>query len=294
MIEQILSPFYGLSMLLFPKSEDDNNQLMKTVWGLSGDYRFCPLLEFKRLLFETDKANKYEGRTVYKALFREMMAKIPHYNELPEDRVLATVCDLILGLGQFEACLEAALLTAGIKNDYQYYEDLSGVDLGHRADDLGIMLVSNLTIHSVVHRIKKLNHRTTVDIKPGEDVYEYIERRSIDNGIVEPADDETTLVYLDKVLSQLGDAYAIPYAVGNYRWCFLKSATLFAYIGYRLEPLLNRESMPWSLITCHVSFQSGTNARYLSESACRMKNRKSFPKDYESVDNAIKAVFGEK
>lgn len=183
-IEDYLSPFYELSIILRPVGRGESDYLRFVFFSCASGLVNCSFQDFPKILSDSMEAVRVrhpeEDYDCTMDLIKEILDRAPGADNQPKDRIFMAIHEIKTSLTVVEAALEAALLNAGITNDYIYYEKEAGINLGRQVNDVMLYLVTRRTPQSLVARIKRLGHHTKYGIKEGEDMYDYI-RRLMDN-----------------------------------------------------------------------------------------------------------------
>lgn len=72
-------------------------------------------------------------------------------------------------------------------------------------------------------------------------------------------------------------------------WRFTGSATLYAYMGYKIAKECELKQIPWSTLTRCLKVKGDSN--YLKGEASTYKKTKKFPHGYLAIDDAVSRVF---
>lgn len=194
-IDDFLSPFYELATLINPRSLEGQDLLRSVVFTCASGLVNCPLTDFPKIMadsFDVIKTrHEYEDFDAVYDLIKEVLSRAPGKDNTPKDRIFAAIHEIKTSLSLVEAALEAALLNAGVENDYIYYEKEVGINMGRWVNEIELYLVTRKTPHSIVARIKKLGHSTRYGIRPDEDMYDYVKRYfgEDDSGVAEHPSD---------------------------------------------------------------------------------------------------------
>lgn len=179
-IDDFLSPFYELATLLYPVGHGEADYLRFIIFTCASGLVDCPFKDFLKVLTDSFEAIhsqlEEEDYDCTKDFIKEILTRAPKNDTPPADRIFASIHEIKTSLTLVEAALEAALLEAGITNDYIHYEKEVGINLGHQVNDAMLYLATGKTPQSLVARIKRLGHRTKYGIKEGEDLYDYVKR----------------------------------------------------------------------------------------------------------------------
>lgn len=179
-IDDFLSPFYELSVLLRPIGREETDFQRFILFTCASGLVNCSFKDFQKTLADSIETvlsrHPEEDYECTIDLIKEILERAPQEEEIPKDRIFAAIHEIKTSLSLVEASLEAALLNAGITNDYIYYEEEVGMNLGRRVNDVLLYLVTCRTPQSLVSRIKRLGHRTAYGIKEDEDMYQYVKR----------------------------------------------------------------------------------------------------------------------
>lgn len=175
-----LSPFYEVSISLFPLGKKLVDVERRVLFKSASAFICCPFKDFMPILTDAiTSVVSRETKSDYVStadLMNALLERAPRQGTVPKDRVFAAIHEIKKTLALIEAALESALLKAGISNDYIYYENEAGVNLGHQVSEFELMEVSGLTPHTIAARIKKYGHSTDTYIRDGEDTYDFIRR----------------------------------------------------------------------------------------------------------------------
>lgn len=179
-IDDFLSPFYELSIILHPVGSEYTDLLRFVIFTCASGLVNCSFRDFHKILSDSVEAiqaqHHSEDYDCTIDLIKEILDRAPEKDYQPKDRIFAAIHEIKTSLTFVEAALEAALLDAGIANDYIFYEDEVGINMGRQVNDVMLYLVTRKTPQSLVSRIKRLGHRTKYGIKDGEDMYDYAKR----------------------------------------------------------------------------------------------------------------------
>lgn len=189
-----LSQFYELSIALHPVGMAETDYLRGILFTCASGLVKCPFIEFPRILSESFEAiiprHEYEDKESHLDLIKEVLKRAPGNGDIPKDRIFAAIHEIKTSLNLVEAALEAALLTAGIKQDYIYFEEEAGVNLGRWISAAELYIVTQRSPQFFVSRIKQLEHRTRLGIRANEDMYDYIKRVFSEKDEMEPQEQE--------------------------------------------------------------------------------------------------------
>ena len=179
-IDDFLSPFYELSNILIPIGRGETDLMRFVLFSCASGLVNCSFRDFPQILSDSIEAiqarHPAEDEDCTIELIKEILERAPQTDNQPKDRIFMAIHEIKTSLTIVEAALEAALLNAGISNDYIYYEKEAGINMGRRVNDVMLYLVTRKTPQSLVARIKRLGHRTQYGIQEGEDMYDYMRR----------------------------------------------------------------------------------------------------------------------
>lgn len=180
-ITELLANFDGISAAMYPRDHSLASLDLLQVQALAHTFCRYDFNKFKTLFYKAkQKAGKLFDNmsTEYYETIRRIMEK-EYFDEEEDsnlDDVLANIRNISTSLTFFESALEAALLVNGIKHDYIYYEELTGVKLTQAVTISTISVVEDQTADSVKHFATELSHRIQIDMLPGETYEEFKER----------------------------------------------------------------------------------------------------------------------
>lgn len=238
-IEEFLSPFYELSNIIRPVGRGETDYLRFVLFSCASGLVNCSFRDFPKILSDSfDAVHAQHPEEDYDCtidLIKEILDRAPGSDSQPKDRIFMAIHEIKTSLTIVEAALEAALLDAGITNDYIFYEKQVGINMGRQVNDVMLYLVTRKTPQSLVARIKRLGHNTKYGIKEGEDMYDYIRRLMDDESAdtsKEPSreeqstevksggnnDSNTIPPYDDNLMKYLDALKAEGYVDSNYKW----------------------------------------------------------------------------
>ncbi len=179
-IDGFLSPFYDIAWSLRPFCNAHADYLSLITLVCAGEFNHCTLDEYKAHLAASIDAVPYKQlankKECYLYMLKNLLERIPERTGDEENPTMGAIRLLYCSLNHVEGALESALLKAGVKNDYLYYEDEVGIDLGQDIDYMSLTFITNLTPHVLSSRIKKFGHRTELDTSKRENTITYLER----------------------------------------------------------------------------------------------------------------------
>ncbi len=179
-IDGFLSPFYDVAYTLRPYAEKHADYQRLIAFRCVSEFFNCTLDEYKSIIAEAAEAvNPVPGESekeCFRRMLKELLDRAPVRVGDAKDPALGGIHGLYVSLAYVEEALESALLKAGIKNDYIFYEDEVGLDLGRGLSYMSLCNVSKLSPHVLYSRVKKYGHRTDLECRGTEDTLDYLER----------------------------------------------------------------------------------------------------------------------
>lgn len=159
-IAGLISRFDGISRMLYPAEETMIAAAMPEVYRLVSQFENCPVKVYAAMVSNVMKQIDKNLEPCSYEFCDEFDRLLYEQTYVPDSsaNVLLAVQNIQSAIYDFECSLEAALLINGIKHDYHYYTERTGVKLMGSVSAENIANLTGLTQSTVAGLIIDLNH----------------------------------------------------------------------------------------------------------------------------------------
>ena len=173
----LISRFDGISRMLYPSDNTMISAAMPEVYRLASMFKDCPVKVYASMVLNVMKQVNPSLEPCSDEFCDEFDRLLYEQPYVPDSsaNVLLAVNNIQSAIYDFECSLEAALLINGIKHDYHYYTERTGVKLMGFVGAENIANITGLTKSTVAGLIVDLNHDVSLS---GLDVKEILTEKA--------------------------------------------------------------------------------------------------------------------